>query len=326
MRRRDFLGIMVCAAAAIPSAARGQSSVPVVGFLRSSPAAPFGHLVTAFRQGLADEGFVEGRDVAVEYRWADNDPERLPALAAELVELKVAAIVGNGAAVDAARAATGRIPIVFVLGHDPVRSGLVESLSRPGGNLTGVTFFGGGDLGAKRLEFLHEITQTSPSAIAVLQDPNYAGFVEELPNIESAAKTFGRELVVVPASSESDFAAAFATITEAGAGALLVGGGPYFTSKREQLVALASSHRLPAIYDQRDYVTSGGLVSYAASFTGAYRQAGAYVGRILKGANPAELPVQQPTNYELVINLKTAKELGVELPSSLMLLANEIIE
>ncbi len=325
MRRREFITLVVGAAVARPLSARAQQpAMPVVGFLRSSPAEPFAHIMVAFRQGLSETGFVEGQNVAVEQRWADNQIDRLPGLAADLVRRQVAVIVGNGPAVEAARSATTTIPIVFVIGDDPVRYGLVASLNRPDGNLTGLTFFGN-RLGAKRVEMLLELV---PGAriIAVLIDPNFAASVNELREVEEAGRTIGRKIVAVKAENEREFDGAFTRIVQAGAGALVVSGSPSFTSESRTLVALAARHAIPAIYDVRDYAAAGGLISYSASFTDAYRQAGVYAGRILKGAKPSELPVLQPTAFELVINLKTAKALGLEVPTSIMLRADEVIE
>jgi putative tryptophan/tyrosine transport system substrate-binding protein len=232
---------------------------------------------------LGDEGFVEGRNVAIEQRHANNQLDRLPALAAELVRRQVSVIVGNVVAMDAARAATATIPIVFVTGADPVKSGLVASLNRPEANLTGVTFFGGSQLNAKRLELLRDLVSKA-AVFAVLGDVNYPEFEAELPAVEAAGRALERQIVVVKVSSEREFEGAFAKIVQAGAGALLVSGSPVFTSQRRTLVALAARHAIPAVYDQRDFVVDGGLMSYSASFTGAYRQAGTYVGKILKGA------------------------------------------
>jgi len=293
--------------------------------LRTTPAAPFTALVAALGQGLGDEGFVEGRNVALEQRYADNQLDRLPVLAADLVRRQVSVIVGNVGAVDAARAVTTTIPIVFVTGEDPVKTGLVASLNRPEANLTGVTFFGGSTLNAKQLELLREIVPKA-TVLGVLGDVNYPPFEAQLPDAEVAGRALGRRIVVVKVSSEREFEGAFARIMQAGAGALLVSGSPFFTSQRRALVALAARHAIPAIYDQRDCVVDGGLISYSASFTGAYRQAGAYVGKILKGAKPAELPVLQPTTFELVLNLKTAKALGLDVPPTLLARADEVIE
>jgi putative ABC transport system substrate-binding protein len=325
MRRRQFITLLGGAAAAWPLLARAQQpAMPVVGFLRSTPSEPFPHLVPAFRQGLNEVGFIEGLNVAIEQRWADNDLDRLPGLAADLIRRQVAVIVGNGIAAEAARAATTTIPIVFVVGDDPVKMGLVASLNQPGGNLTGVTFFGGGQLGAKRLELLRELVPKA-AVVAVLLDPDYP-FDIELPSLESAARALGIHIVMVKAASEREIEAAFARIIEAGAGAALLGGGPVLRSQLRQIVALATLHEIPMVYELRDYVDAGGLISYSASFSGAYRQAGVYAGKVLKGARPADLPVQRPTKFELIINLKTAKALGLEVPPTLLARADEVIE
>jgi putative ABC transport system substrate-binding protein len=325
MKRREFIALLGGAAAMSPRAACAQqSAMPVIGFLRSTPAAPFAHLVTAFRQGLGEAGFVEGRNVAIEYRYADNQLDRLPGLAADLLGRRVAVIVGNTPAAQAVKVATTTIPIVFVVGDDPVRLGLVDSLSRPGGNLTGVTFFGGSQLGAKRMELLRDLVPTA-AVIAVLWDSTPTSEVG-LPELEAAARALGRQIVVVKVASEREFDAAFARFVQAGAGALLVGSGSFFNSQRRTIVALAARHALPAIYTNRDSVAAGGLISYSASFTGAYRQAGVYAGRILKGAKPSELPVLQPTTFELVVNLGTAKALGLDVPPSIHLRADEVLD
>jgi putative ABC transport system substrate-binding protein len=326
MDRRAFFGRIAGGLLVTPLSARGQRpTIPTIGFLRSTPSAPYAHLVAAFRQGLSETGFVEGRNVAIEYRWADNQLDRLPGLAEELVRRGVVVIVGNSFAVEAARAATATIPIVFVTGDDPVKRGLVANLNRPGGNLTGVTFFGSGVLGAKRLELLRELVPKA-AVIAFLLDPSWPGSVTELPEVESAARAIGRQIVVVKAASEREFASAFATMVQSGATALAVSSSPLYTSQSPQLVALAAQYRIPAIYDVRDHVVAGGLISYAASFTDAYRQAGIYAGRILRGAKPSELPVLQPSTFELIINLKTAKALGLTIPQSLLLRADEVIQ
>jgi putative ABC transport system substrate-binding protein len=317
------VGLALCLSAA-SLATEAQPAMPVVGFLRSTPAEPFTQLVTAFRQGLAEAGFVEGQNVAIEYRWAENHPDRLPGLVDDLIRRQVAVIVGNSLAVMAAKAATTTIPIVFVFADDPVRFGLVASLNRPGGNLTGVTFFGGRQLDTKRLELLRDLAP-SAAIIAMLVDPSYPGYESEQPEMEAAGRAVGRHIVVAKAASERELDAAFANIAQAGAGALLVSGSPFFTSQRRALVALAARHAIPAIYDVREYVESGGLISYSASITGAYRQAGVYVARILRGARPADLPVEQPTKFEMVINLKTAKALGLTVPQSVLLRADKVI-
>jgi ABC-type uncharacterized transport system substrate-binding protein len=323
IKRREFITLLGSAAAAWPLAARAQQT-PVVGFLRSTPSAPFMHLVAAFQQGLRDEGFIEGQSVSIEYRWADNQLDRLPDLAADLVRRQVKVIVGNTPAAEAAKAATQSIPIIFVTGEDPVTTGLVDSLNRPSGNLTGVVFFASGHLGAKRVELLHELVPKA-AIIAVLIDPRFA---RELPAVEGAGRALGRQLLVIvmKAASERELDAAFSAIVQAGAGALVVGGGPFFTSQRRRLVALAAQHAIPAIYDSREHVEAGGLMSYGTSLTTAYRQAGLYAGRILKGAKASELPVMQPTTFELVINLRTAKSLGLTVPLTLQAAADEVIE
>ena len=325
MRRREFI-VQMGAATAWPLAARAQQpAMPVVGFLRSTPAAPFAHLVTAFHKGLSETGFVEGQNVAIEYRFANNQLDRLPSLVADLVRQQVAAIVSNAFGVQAAKAATTTIPIVFVSGDDPVRSGLVTNLSRPGGNVTGITFFAGSALDEKRLELLHELAPKG-APIAVLLDPNYAPGENTLLNVEAVGRVLGRQIIAVKVASERDFDAAFTKVVQAGAGALLVSGSPFFTSHRRALVALAAHHAIPASYDLRDYVEAGGLISYGASISGAYRHAGNYAGRILKGEKPANLPVQRSTTFDLAINLRAAKALGLEIPPPLLARADEIIE
>jgi len=325
LRRREFITLLGGAAATWPLSAQAQQpAMPVIGFFRSTPAEPFASLVPAFRQGLNETGFVEGQNVVVEQRWADNQPNRLPALAADLVRRQVAVIVSNGPAVEAARSATTTSPIVFVIGDDPVRRGLVTSLNRPGGNLTGVTFFAN-RLSAKRLEMLLELVPRA-RVVAVLIDPNFSSSADELRELEEAGRTIERKIVAVKATNEREFDRAFTRIIEAGAGGLVLCGSPFFSSESRTLIALAARHAIPTIYDIRDYPAAGGLISYSASFTDAYRQAGVYAGRILKGAKPSELPVLQPTTFELVINLKTAKVLGLTVPLTLQAAADEVIE
>jgi ABC-type uncharacterized transport system substrate-binding protein len=325
MRRREFITLLSGAAAAWPLSAQAQQpAMPVVGFLRSAPLADATHLVTAFRAGLKDAGFVEGQNVTVEYRTAENHLDRLPALAAELIRRPVAVIVGNNIAARVAKASTTTVPIVFAYGGDPVKDGFVASLNRPGGNVTGVVFIQG-VLGAKRLELLRQIVPKA-TTIAVLVNPNSPETVSERSDVQTAAQALGQPLIIRDVSSDRDIETAFATFVQRGAGALLVGTGAFTYSRRERLVAMAARHALPAIYGLREFADAGGLMSYAASITDAYRQAGIYTGRILKGEKPADMPVMQSTKFEFVINLKTAKTLGLEVPAQLLALTDDVIE
>jgi putative ABC transport system substrate-binding protein len=324
--RRKFLATLGGAAAAWPIAAQAQQAeMPVIGFLRSTPSSPFEHFTAAFRQGLKDAGFIEGQNVSIEYRYADNQPDRLPTLVTDLVRRGVAVIACNGDAAAAAKAATGTIPIVFATGEDPVRQGLVTNLARPDGNLTGVTFFSGGVLSEKRMELLHDLIPKA-TLVAALADPNYGGAEADLQGAHTAGRALGKQIMVVNAAGQADFEVAFAKFAQAGAGALLVAGGSVFTSQRQAIVTLAARHALPTIYPNREYVVAGGLISYSASVAGAYRQVGVYTGRILSGAKPSDLPVRLPVKLELVINLKTAKALGLDVPPSLHVRADEVIE
>jgi putative ABC transport system substrate-binding protein len=324
VKRREFITFVGGAVAAWPLAARAQQpAMPVIGFLRSATLANVPHFVTAFRQGLKDAGFVEGQNVTVEYRSADGQNDRLPALIADLIGRQVAVIVANAISARAAKAATTMVPIVFASGGDPVKDGLVTSLNRPGGNITGVMFFSE-TLGTKRLELLRQLV--TKTTIAVLVNPATPGTEEERSDIAAAAKAIGLQLIVADVRNVRDIDTAFATFVQRGAGALLVGSGAFMTSQRERIVAVAAHHRLPALYPLREYVSTGGLMSYGTSIAEAYRHAGIYAGRILKGEKPADLPVMRSTKFEFVINLKTAKSLGLEVPPTLLALADEVIE
>ena len=298
--------------------------MPVIGFLRSTSAANSTQFVTAFRQGLVEAGFVEGQNVAIAYRWAENQLDRLPALAVDLVRLPAAVIVVNAPAAIAAKDATTTVPIVFMTGSDPVKDGLVASLNRPGGNVTGVSFLVG-SLGSKRLELLRQLVPRA-TTIGILVNLTSPEAEAERKDLQAAAQAIGQQLIILDVGSDRDIETAFATFVQSGAGALLAGSGPFLTSHREQLVALAARYTLPMTYDAREFVAAGGLMSYGTSITDAYRQVGIYTGRILKGEKPADLPVMQSTKFEFVINLKTAKSLGLEIPPTLLALADEVIE
>jgi putative tryptophan/tyrosine transport system substrate-binding protein len=325
MRRRDFIMLVGGAVAAWPFAARAQQpTMPVVGFLRSATLADVPHWVAAFRQGLKEAGFVEGQNVAIEFRSADNQLDRLPALVADLIRQPVAVIVGNTDAALAAKAATTTVPIVFASGSDPVRDGLVASLNRPGGNVTGLVYFAA-VLGAKRLELLRQLVPRA-TTIAVLVNPNTPLTEAERKDVQTAAQAIGQQLIIFDISSDRDIETAFAAFVQRGAGALLVGTGGFLNSNRERIAAVANRHALPASYSQREGVVAGGLMSYGPSISDAYRQAGIYSGRILNGEKPADLPVIRSTKFELVLNLKTAKALGLTIPPSLLVAADEVIE
>jgi ABC-type uncharacterized transport system substrate-binding protein len=324
MTRRAFISLLGGAAAAWPLAARAQQpAMPVIGFLRSTSLAVSTPMVTGFRQGLTAAGFTEGQNVAIEYRYADSHRERLPGLVAELIRLPVAVIVANNVAALPAKAATTTVPIVFATGSDPVVEGLVAGLNRPGGNVTGVSFVSG-LLGPKRLEMLHQLVPTATIAMLVGTDTLEARI--ERRDVELATQALGQQLIVAPVNSEGEIDGAFTSIVERGAKALLVGTGPLLTSNRGRVVALAARHAIPAIYALREFAEAGGLMSYGASLIEAYRQAGIYAGRVLKGEKPADLPVMQSTKFELVINLKTAKALGITVPDKLLVAADEVIE
>jgi putative ABC transport system substrate-binding protein len=323
--RREFITLLG-GAAAWPLAARAQQpAMPVIGFLDATTAADTVYRVSAFRDGLKEAGFIDGHNVAIEFRWAENNLDRLPELVADLVRRQVAVIVGPNVSMRAARAATSTIPIVFISGGDPIASGLVTNLSRPGGNMTGVTF-GSGPLQPKRLGLLHELVPP-PATIAWLRDPRGPSFEMEEKEVPAAARELGRQLLALNAQSVREIDAAFATIVQSRAGALLVGNSIFLNNRRRQLAALAARHGVPAIANIREFVLAGGLMSYGASDSDAYRRAGAqYVARILKGAKPGDLPVEMPTKYELVINVVAANALGLEIPPKLLALADEVIE
>jgi putative ABC transport system substrate-binding protein len=325
VRRREFIaGLAGAAAWPIVARAQQEPAMPVIGFLRSTSLADAAHLVRAFRQGLKKEaGFVEGQNIAIEYRSAEDQGDRLPVLVRDLVRRQVAVIVGNTPSVLAAKAATTTVPIVFANGDDPVD--LVASLSRPGGNVTGVSFLNSA-LGAKRLELLHQIVPNATIIAAMLQNPVSSGIEAERKDLLTAGQAIGQQLVVLDVNSEREIQNAFNTVLQRGAKAVFVGTGAFMNSQRERIVALAARHGIPAIYNWREAVAAGGLVSYAPSIADAYRQAGIYAGRILKGEKPGDLPVMLPTKFELVINLKTAKTLGLDVPDKLLALADEVIE
>ena len=327
MNRRAFLSGLSGSLLAAPLAARAQQkAMPVIGVLNTgSPGPSSAPLMGAFRQGLSEAGYVEGQNLAIEYRWAEGHYDRLPALAADLVGRKVDLIMANSPpSALAAKSATSTIPIVFRSGADPVRDGLVASLARPGGNLTGVSFIAD-ELTAKRLDLLSELVPRV-GVIALLMNPNNATAERVIRDVQEAARTKGLQLHVLKASSESEIDTAFASLVQLHAGALVVGADPFLSGRREQLVALASRRAVPSIYAWREFAASGGLISYGPSLTSAFRLVGHYAGKVLKGAKPADLPVQQPTTLELVINLKTAKALGLTVPRSMLMHADEVIE
>jgi putative ABC transport system substrate-binding protein len=324
VRRRAFITLLGGTAAAWAFAARAQQAV--IGVLNGQSADTYAHLIAALQAGLEQTGYAEGGNLAFEYRWADGRDDRLPALAADLVRREVSIIVAGGtpASTLAAKSATSLIPIVFTTGSDPVKLGFVQSLNRPRGNVTGVTFLVN-QLVAKRLDLLHQLLPLV-SSVAVLINPKHPNFASDTKDLQGAARTLGLKIRFLNASSESDITAAFEILLQYRAGALFVNADPLFNNRRDQIVALAARHAVPAIYELREYVIAGGLISYGTSVTEAYRQAGIYAGRILKGEKPADLPVMQSTKFELVINFKTAKLLGIEIPATLLATADEVIE
>jgi ABC-type uncharacterized transport system substrate-binding protein len=323
--RREVITLLGGAAAWPLAAHSQQTAMPVIGFLRDTSLADATYLVAAFRQGLKEAGFIEGQTVAIEYRSAEDQTHRLPALVADLVRQQVALIVCNTRSAFAAKAATTTVPIVFVTGGDPVRDGLVASLNRPGGNVTGVSFLNS-VLAAKRLELLHQIVPKATIIAAMSENSSSPDIEAERRDLLAAAQAIGQQLIVLDISSDREIETAFTTLVQRGGGALHVGTGAFMNSQRERIVALAARYRIPAIYNWREAVAAGGLMSYAPRITDAYSQAGIYAGRILKGEKPGDLPVMLPAKFEFVINLKTAKALGLEIPDKLLALADEVIE
>jgi putative ABC transport system substrate-binding protein len=327
MQRRKFITLLGCTVATWPLAARAQQpAMPVIGFMSGRSPEDSKHLVAAFRQGLSEAGFVEGQTIVIEYRWGLGQYDRMPALAADLVERRVAVLVGVGGDISAlaAKQATSTIPIVFGTGSDPIKAGMVESLARPGGNATGYSLLTN-QMEPKRLNMLHDLVPGA-AVIGVLLNPNFPPAARQLQDLEEAARTIDQRLFVSKASNDVELNAAFTSLIQQRVGALLVAADPYFDTRRDQIIAFANQNRLPAIYQFREYAVAGGLISYGPSITDLYRQAGIYAGRILKGARPADLPVVQPTKFDFVINLKTAKAIGFTVPQGLVNAADEVIE
>jgi putative ABC transport system substrate-binding protein len=326
MRRRDFIKGIV-GSTAWPLAARAQQpALPVIGFLNSASPQPWASYVAGFRAGLKEVGYIDGQNVTIEFRWAEGNYDRLPGLAADLVRRRVAVLVAGGGppSVVAAKAVTKTIPIVCTFGGDPVKAGYVTSLGRPGGNITGVNLFVAA-MESKRLGLLRALIP-GVQLIAVLLNPNRPDHADQMREVQDAARAIGQQINILLASNECDIEAAFATAVQLHVGAMLVGADPFFNSRRDKIIALAARHAIPAIYEQREHALAGGLMSYGTNLSDGYRQAGVYAGRILRGEKPGDLPVVQSTKFEFVINLKTAKALGIEVPPNLSAEADEIIE
>jgi putative ABC transport system substrate-binding protein len=326
MQRREFITVIGGAAATWPFTARAQQPMPVIGFMSGRSPEDSAHLVAAFRQGLAETGYVEGQNVTIEFRWARGQYDRLPALAADLVSRPVVVLVGVGGDVSAvaAKQATATIPIVFGMGGDPVKAGLVESFNRPGGNATGFSLLTH-EMEPKRLGLLRDLVPSTPM-VGVLVNPKFPPAAQMLQDVEKAAQTIGQRVFVANASNDAELESGFVSLLQQGVSAILVGSDPYFDTRRDRIIAFAVQNRLPAIYQFREYAVAGGLISYGPNITDEYRQAGEYAARILKGAKPTDLPVLQPTKFEFVINVKTAKALGLAIPPALLSIADEVIE
>jgi putative tryptophan/tyrosine transport system substrate-binding protein len=326
VNRRAFISLLGGAAAASPLTAHAQQpALPVVGFLNSAAPDGFAPFVAAFRQGLKESGYVDGQNATIAYRWAEGRYDRLPAMAADLIQRKVAVIAATSTpAALAAKAATATVPIVFTTGGDPIKLGLVASLNRPGGNVTGVSNLIT-ELGSKRLGLLRELVPAA-TVIAILVNPDFQDAESQLRDVETAARALALQLIVLRATSEREIDAAFATVVERGGRALIVTTDPFFLARRDHIVALAARRAIPAVYSVREFAVAGGLMSYGTDFVDSYRQAGVYTGRIVRGEKPADLPVQRSTKFEFVINFKTAKALGLAVPNSMQLLADEVIE
>ena len=327
MRRRDFIKIVAGSAAAWPLAARGQQpAMPVIGFMSGRSLADAGYLADAFRQGLRDTGYVEGENISIEYRWANGDYDRLPGLASDLLLRKVLVLVavGGDSSALAAKQATSTVPIVFGTGSDPIKAGLIASFNRPGGNATGYALLTN-QMEPKRIGLLHELVP-NVSLLGALINPSFPPAAQELEDIQNATNSIKQNLFVATAVNDAELETGFSGFAKQRVGAVLVAAAPFFDTWRERIIALAAQHRLPAMYQFREYAIAGGLISYGPSITASYKQAGVYTGRILRGANPGDLPVLLPTKFEMVINLKTANALGLAIPNTMQLLADEVIE